>query len=103
MTPNKFQKEVNEIKTIATVNGFNTAIVDTLIHKQTRNKHLKTVTNLKPIKDPINNRRVRINYNKSTHSKIDRIFENHNLKVVNSNNNKIKNLVHSTKDTTPPL
>jgi hypothetical protein len=78
-------------------------IVDTLIRKQTKNKHLKSVTTLKLIKDTNNNRRVTINYNKHTHSKMNQIFKNQNLKVVNTNNNKIKDLVHSTKDVTPPL
>jgi hypothetical protein len=103
MTPEKYQQEVNEIKKIAEVNGFDTVIVDTLIKKQTKNKNLKSVTTLKPIKDTNNNRRVTINYNKNTHSKINQIFENQNLKVVNTNNNKLKNQFHSTKDVTPPL
>ena len=103
LAPNKFQQELKEINKIAEVNGFDKTIVNTLVKKQIKNRNLKSITKLKPIKDPNTNKRVRINYNKTTHSRMNKIFDKHNLKIVNSNTNKIKNLVHSTKDSTPPL
>jgi Reverse transcriptase (RNA-dependent DNA polymerase)/GIY-YIG catalytic domain len=102
LKPEKFNSELKIINEIAELNGYDKIIVNTLVKKHKKRAFKETITKLKPINEKPK-RRISITYNAHIHNEINDIFKRQNLQVVNSNNNKIKCLLHSTKDPTPDL
>lgn len=99
-----YKNEYEHIKTIASVNGYSESIVDNLIRVHSlkarqRNASTFFLTN----KYYCEKKRVAMNYVPSVTNKLKSKFYEYDMQIVHKNQQKISNLLGSTKDKTDPM
>ena len=95
--------ECNHIKETARVNGFNAEIVEKLIYKHTRKVKNMSLTTLFAQQNNPEKQRVSFHFVPSITNKLKQKFSEHQMEIVYKNDNKLSNLLGSTKDKIEPL
>ena len=98
-----FRNECNYIKETARVNGFNAEIVEKLIYKHTRKVKNMSLTTLFAQQNNPEKQRVSFHFVPSITNKLKQKFSEHQMEIVYKNDNKLSNLLGSTKDKIEPL
>lgn len=93
-----FKAELNYIKDVANINGFSHLEIERLVKNHSRKINIKRRTTLNLNSENNNKKRVKFNFGGKISNKLIPIFNKHNLDIVYSNNNKIKNILDSPKD-----
>lgn len=101
----EYKEEYGHIKRVANINGYNSDFIDRLIIKHARKIKQANMSTLfhqnKP--DEVQPRKVSFAYNPKITDKLKSVFQQGNMQMVFSSQNKLKNLLGSTKDKTKDL
>lgn len=95
LTPEKFDKEKNNILRIADINGVNASIIHSLIKKHRRAKTLIECTSLG---ERVERRWCAMTYSAHNFNAISKSFAKHNTALAPKTTTKLKSLLHTTKD-----
>jgi hypothetical protein len=90
--PDDATTELNEIKTIAKINGYSEEFVDRFHNKQKKKKELQNLTTFIPVfkRDDAQTKRHAITFYPTNTNKLQRIFRNHQIDLGYSNKGKLK-------------
>jgi hypothetical protein len=102
LSPDDATTELNEIKTIAKINGYSEEFVDRIHNKHKKKKELRNLTTLIPVlkRDDTPTKRQAITFYPAITNKLLRIFRNHQ---IDSNKGKLKDSLGNPKDKTEML
>ena len=92
LSPEKFEKERQFLKSVAVSNGFQSKIIDDIIQQKDRPRRTE---------DPVSNdesQRIVLPYNKHLCKGLHKIFNKYNLKVIFKSINSLRSLLGSPKD-----
>lgn len=97
LSSTNFMKELKYIKEVAEVNGFYTSDVEILVKKHSKNLKKRQQTTFY---NTNNNdfKRVKFDYAPPITNKLETIFHKNKIKIVYTNNNKLKHLLGNPKD-----
>ncbi|XP_055306468.1 uncharacterized protein LOC129570775 [Sitodiplosis mosellana] len=98
-----FRNECKHIKETARVNGFDVEIVDKLIYKHGNKVRNMNLTTLFSQRDSPEKQRVSFEFVPSITNKLKQKFIEYGMEIVFRNDNKLSNLLGSTKDKIEPL
>lgn len=93
-----FNKELNRIYNKAELNGYTKTMIDNLLKKHKNQVNKKLITSLEPVTEKII--RCPNTYHSSFH-KLRSCFIDNNVQLIPTSKTKPKNLLLSTKDSTP--
>jgi hypothetical protein len=105
LSPDDATTELNEIKTIAKINGYSEEFVDRIHNKHKMKEELRNLTTLTPVlkRDDTPTKRHAITSSPVITNKLLRIFRNHQIDLVYSNKGKLKGSLGNPKDKTEML
>jgi hypothetical protein len=105
LSPDDATTELNEIKTIAKINGYSEEFVDRIHNKHKKKEELRNLTTLIPVlkRDDTPTKRQAITFYPAITNKLLRIFRNHQIDLVYSNKGKLKDSLGNPKDKTEML
>jgi hypothetical protein len=95
LSKDNYFKELNNIKRIASQNGFKESIIDNLIKKH---KHKKLIQNTTTLTQNKNSRYIKLPFHPQLTKGLNKIFKSVDTKISFSSNNKLKHLLGNTKD-----
>lgn len=99
-----FKQEFDHIVHIADVNGFDKALIEKIVMKQS-NKISKnrqsTLFSQNHVNKTTNLQRVSFSYIPAITNQLRKVFEKTNIDIVYNSNSKLRNILGSTKDVTP--
>lgn len=101
MKEEKIKYEIQRIKEIANLNGYNEVLIDELVLAHKRKQHLRNQTTLNLITDEEENEpfsRSSFTYHPELNKKIRPILNNHNIKMCEMSDMKLKDLIGGSKD-----
>lgn len=93
-----FDEELKIIKEIATVNGYQPAIIERLLCKHQSKKFLKSCSTLQPINSQSKYKRIGIKYQPSFTGKLRNVFKSVHMKIVPTSQFNLKSALFNTKD-----
>lgn len=106
LSPQNFINELQYIKSVAEINGYDPTNIDFLVNKHSRNIRLNNLTTLfsqnKKLKNSEINR-VKMCYAPGLSNKLCKVFKKHSMDLVYVNKCKLKLCFKSTKDEIPSL
>lgn len=100
LTAERFNKELEKIKSIANTNGYVDKMVEDILTKALKAKAFRNITTLRPTIVP-SFRRSRINYIAGVSKKLKREFHKADVALVETSDLQLKNLLGSAKDKIP--
>jgi hypothetical protein len=105
LSPNDATTELNEIKTIAKINGYSEELVDRFHNKHKKKEELRNLTILIPVfkRDDAPTKRHANTFYLAITNKLQRILRNHQIELVYSNKGKLKDNLGNPKDKTEML
>lgn len=102
LSPKNYKSEYEYIKKVANMNGYSEILVDRLIFKHSNKIRKSKLSTLflqnKNNSNQVEKKRVSMGFVPEISNKISKKFREHDMQLVFSNNNKLKNLLGSTKD-----
>lgn len=104
LSVSEYMKEYKHILHLADINGFKKSLVDNLVRKHANNLNRDERTTLftqNKTLTPSNDRRITMTFAPDITNNLRHTFERANMKIVHTNNNKIRFMLDSTKDTIP--
>lgn len=93
-------EELKYMKYAAVLNGYKEVMVEKLVEKHSKSIRKSNLTTLFSQTQREEKRRVRIQYAPSITNRLKKVFKRHNMELVFSSTNKLKNKLGSTKDKT---
>jgi hypothetical protein len=94
-----YKNEYDYIKKVADVNGYSEKMVDNIIRKHARKAKRKNLSTMQNVSNVSNEKRkVSMGYTPIITNKLKSIFNKHDMMIVYKNNNKLIDLLGSTKD-----
>lgn len=93
-----FKNEYDYIKSVAVINGYPIAMIDNIIKKHSKKAKRMNATMLTSCLDKKEEIRVSVSYIPEITNKLKRVFNDFNMALVYKNNNKLSDLLGSTKD-----
>lgn len=105
LSVSNYMREYKIIKEIARVNGYDDKLIDDLIVKHTRKKKNDNLTTLLSQNRSLSEKNIRValSYVPEITGKIKNIFHSYKMDIVHTNQNKLSNLLGTTKDKTADL
>lgn len=103
LSVNNYMREYKYIKNVARVNGYGETMIDELILKHSRRSKRFDLSTLFSQIESEQNQRVALSFAPNLTNKLKKKFKEHSLDIVYRNNNKLCNLLDSTKDKTTDL
>lgn len=97
LTESNFKDELDHIKKVAVINGFCPDIVERMVEKLEYRKRVKEFTTLNRTKEKAATRKS-FNFNPVLTNKMKNKLKRYNIDMVFRSNNKLKNLLGTTKD-----
>lgn len=98
LTVAKYQAEYEYIKETARVNGYKSEMIDKLIVKHARKVKNSNLTTFFSQPNAAENQRVSMNFVPQITNQIKTKFKHYDLEIVYKNNNKLTDMLGSTKD-----
>lgn len=96
LTKENFNDELDHIRKVASLNGFNPALIDEMVTKLKRKKQVREMTTL--LREKESCKRKSFIFNPVFTNKMKNKFKQHGIETVFRSECKLKNLLGSTKD-----
>lgn len=99
----RYTNELNHIKKLAQINGYNNNTIERLLINKKKKKERSDLTKLTPLKDNRVSSFMSIYYENKNNNDMRNILKKVDIGLVNKNRFKLRNLLGTAKDKTPTL
>lgn len=103
MSPENTKKEINTIKHIATMNGYNSCLIDKIIHRKMNTINIQKHTSLTPIKEHTETKYITIPYVGPLSLKIAATLKKFNIRTTFQTQFSLQKTLSNNKDPIPTI